>query len=150
MFCSPTLVLPEPCSGGCTLCLPFTPALLCLSQPALSPIALFQRLQIAGPAQLTLVSEKCLLAVYKRKKWKVEYHLMSNVVECLCYISLRGLRLHLPEKADKSYCHPVIPLPSLQWLWPCSMWTTHSIQEHFLFFASVFTGHLSSQIPNRS
>ena len=72
------------------------------------------------------------LGSLQKGKWKVEDYLMWNVVEYLCWASLRGLRLQLPEKADKSSRHPVIQLPSLPRLWPCSAWATQNTQELFL------------------
>lgn len=126
-------MLPVSCSGGRTLCPPFTPALLCLSQAsfltALSPIIFFSEAVNLSVNSARISVREVSLGGLQKRKWRVEHYLMWNVVECLCWASLRGLRLQLPEKADKSCRHSVIQLHSLPWVWPCSAWATHNTHE---------------------
>lgn len=72
----------------------------------------------------------------QKRKWKVEHYLVWNVLESLCWASLRVLRPELPEKADKSSRHPVIQLLWLSWLRLCSAWVTHKVW--FWWFLGFF------------
>lgn len=135
--CLLCLVLPDPCSGDGTLCL--LSFKLCSAFPKPRFWLHSHQLFFSEPVNLS-ASSACIsvreasLGSLQKRKWKVESYLRWNVVLCLCWTSLRGLRLQLPEKAGKSCCHPVIQLSSLPRLWTCFAWASYNMHELWFWF----------------
>lgn len=109
--------------------LPCLPQALLLT--ALSLIIFFSEAVNFSSCSACISVREVSLGCLQKRKWKDEHYFMWNMVESLCWVSLWGLRLQLPEEAGESIRHPVIHLP-LPWLWPCSAWVSHS--SHQLWF----------------